>query len=160
RTAVREFGAPASLVGVLARGLPLAELAVAALLFYGPTRTVGGAGALGLLVVFSAAIAVRLAHGNAPDPRRRCGAASTPRRVHRRRVSLRRPDLGVYAQSGDTLVESFDRAHPRTGDPAGRATDGPRPGAGPAIRASAGSWTFHRVPATSTTARQVNSTRP
>lgn len=67
RTAVREFGAPASLVGVLALGLPLAELTVAALLLYGPTRTVGGAGAIGLLVVFSAAIAVRLAHGNAPD---------------------------------------------------------------------------------------------
>jgi thiol-disulfide isomerase/thioredoxin len=67
RTAVREFGAPASLVRFLAIVLPLAELTVAALLIHAATRTVGGAGALGLLVVFSAAISVRLARGDAPD---------------------------------------------------------------------------------------------
>ncbi len=67
RTTVREFGAPASLVRLLALGLPLAELTVAALLVPGPTRTIGSAGGLGLLIVFSAAIAVRLARGNAPD---------------------------------------------------------------------------------------------
>ena len=67
RTAVREFGAPASLAPFLAFGLPLAELVVAALILNGPMRTVGSAGALGLLIIFSAAIAVRLARGDAPD---------------------------------------------------------------------------------------------
>ena len=67
RTAVREFGAPAGLVPSMAFGLPLAELVVAALILNGPTRTSGAAGALGLLIVFSAAITVRLARGDAPD---------------------------------------------------------------------------------------------
>jgi thiol-disulfide isomerase/thioredoxin len=67
RKALREFGAPASLVSLLVFGLPLAELVVAALILNGPTRTAGGAGALGLLIIFSAAIAVRLARGDAPD---------------------------------------------------------------------------------------------
>ncbi len=67
RTAVGEFGAPASLVRSLAVVIPLAELVVAVLLVYGPTRTIGGVGALGLLALFSGAIAVRLARGQAPD---------------------------------------------------------------------------------------------
>jgi len=67
RTAVREFGAPVSLAGLLAIGVPIVELIVAALLLYGPSRAVGGAGAIGLLVIFSAAIALRLARGSAPD---------------------------------------------------------------------------------------------
>ena len=67
QVAVREFGAPKRLVRILAFGLPFAELAVAALLLYGPTRAVGGAGALALLALFSAAIAVSLARGRAPD---------------------------------------------------------------------------------------------
>ena len=67
RFAVREFGAPIALVRPLAIGLPLAELAVAALLLYGPTRAVGGAGGLALLAVFAAAITVSLARGRAPD---------------------------------------------------------------------------------------------
>ena len=67
RLAVREFGAPAILVRPLTLGLPLAELAVAALLLYGPTRAVGGAGGLALLALFAAAIAVSLARGRAPD---------------------------------------------------------------------------------------------
>lgn len=67
RTAVREFGAPASLAGFLAIGLPVAELSVAVAIVYGPTRTIGAAGALGLLLVFSVAIAIRLGRGSAPN---------------------------------------------------------------------------------------------
>lgn len=67
RTAVREFGAPRWLVGPLARVLPLAELAVAILLLPASTRSVGVAGALVLLVVFSAAIAMSLVRGRTPD---------------------------------------------------------------------------------------------
>lgn len=52
---------------MLALVLPFAELTVAALLVPGPTRAVGGAGALVLLGVFSTAIAVSLARGRAPD---------------------------------------------------------------------------------------------
>lgn len=67
RTAVREFGAPRSLVYLLAVVLPLAELAVAFLLLPGPTRAAGGAGALALLGVFTVAIAANLARGRTPD---------------------------------------------------------------------------------------------
>jgi thiol-disulfide isomerase/thioredoxin/uncharacterized membrane protein YphA (DoxX/SURF4 family) len=67
RTAVREFGAPESLGGLLALLLPLAELTVAILLLPGPTRAVGAAGALVLLGIFSVAIAVSLARGRTPD---------------------------------------------------------------------------------------------
>lgn len=67
QTAVREFGAPASLAGLLAFGLPLAELGVAAAIIYGPTRSIGAVGALGLLLIFSIAIASRLVRGSAPD---------------------------------------------------------------------------------------------
>ena len=67
RTAVREFGAPRSLVGLLAIALPLAELAVAILLLAVPSSPVGAAGALALLVLFSAAIAASLLRGRTPD---------------------------------------------------------------------------------------------
>jgi methylamine utilization protein MauE len=67
RTAVGEFGVPQGLVGLFALVLPLAELTVAALLLPGPTRAVGGAGAVALLGLFSAAIVVSLARGRAPD---------------------------------------------------------------------------------------------
>lgn len=67
RIAVREFGAPASLVGLLAVVLPISELAVAGLLVPAPTRAGGAVGALALLGLFSTAIAVGLARGRAPD---------------------------------------------------------------------------------------------
>ena len=67
RTAVREFGAPAALVGLLSVVIPMAELIVAVLILYGRTRAIGGAAAVGLLIVFSAAIALRLARGKTPD---------------------------------------------------------------------------------------------
>ena len=67
RRAVREFGAPARLAGLLAPALVLAELAVAGLLIPGSTAVVGAAGALALLLLFVAAIATNVARGRAPD---------------------------------------------------------------------------------------------
>lgn len=67
RRAVREFGAPGRLVGLLAPALVLAELAVAVLLIPGSTTVAGAAGALALLLLFVVAIATSLARGRAPD---------------------------------------------------------------------------------------------
>ncbi len=67
RHAVAEFGAPQALAGALAILLPLAELAVAALLIPTGTAVAGAAGAVALLALFSAAIAISLARGRAPD---------------------------------------------------------------------------------------------
>lgn len=67
RDALRAFGAPRSLVVPLALLLPVAELAVAALLVPTPSAVVGAAGALALLLAFSAAIAANLARGHTPD---------------------------------------------------------------------------------------------
>ena len=67
RKAVEEFGAPDFLAKPLALLLPAAELAVAATLLFASTRLVGAAGALALLAVFSTAIGVSLARGQAPD---------------------------------------------------------------------------------------------
>jgi thiol-disulfide isomerase/thioredoxin len=67
RKAVREFGGPVFLAGLLALLLPLAELTVAVALLFPATRGPGAAGALGLLALFSGAIAVSLARGKRPD---------------------------------------------------------------------------------------------
>jgi len=67
RKAVGEFGAPDLLVTPLAWLVPAAELAVAIGLLFATTRPAGAAGALVLLGVFSAAISVSLARGEAPD---------------------------------------------------------------------------------------------
>ena len=67
RHAVQEFGAPAALAGPLALALPLAELAVAVLLIPTGAAIAGAAGALALLALFSAAIALSLARGLTPD---------------------------------------------------------------------------------------------
>lgn len=67
RRAVVAFGAPERLAGGLALLLPIAELTVAALLLPATTALAGALGALGLLLLFSAAIALNLARGNAPD---------------------------------------------------------------------------------------------
>ena len=67
RTAIAAFGAPGRLVGPLALAIPVAELAVAALLLPATTRVAGAGGALALLAIFSAAIAVNLALGRTPD---------------------------------------------------------------------------------------------
>ena len=61
------FGAPEPVAAWLALLLPLAELAVAALLLTTATALAGALGALALLLLFSAAIALNLARGRAPD---------------------------------------------------------------------------------------------
>jgi thiol-disulfide isomerase/thioredoxin len=67
RKAVVAFGAPERIAGALAIALPLVELAIAGLLLPASTAAVGALGALALLGIFSGAIAVSLARGNAPD---------------------------------------------------------------------------------------------
>jgi thiol-disulfide isomerase/thioredoxin len=67
REAVVAFGAPEWSAPFLALAIPLAELAVAALLLFAETAVVGAIGALVLLAVFSVAIGVSLARGRAPD---------------------------------------------------------------------------------------------
>jgi thiol-disulfide isomerase/thioredoxin/uncharacterized membrane protein YphA (DoxX/SURF4 family) len=63
RTALSEFGVPGGLNGILAIGLPLAELAVAASLLAGSTARFGAGAAVGLLLAFSAAITATLLRG-------------------------------------------------------------------------------------------------
>lgn len=67
RAAVQDFGAPAALAGPLAVALPLAEIALAVLLIPTATAVAGALGALALLTLFSAAIALSLARGHAPE---------------------------------------------------------------------------------------------
>ncbi len=61
RDSLVEFGVPVRFAGISAIGLILAELTVAALLLPIATAWYGGVGALALLAVFSAAIAMNLA---------------------------------------------------------------------------------------------------
>jgi len=67
REAVAAFGVPEPVARWLAPLLPLAELAVAVLLLPTSTALAGALGALGLLLLFSVAIAVNLARGNEPE---------------------------------------------------------------------------------------------
>ena len=71
RTGTREgivgFGVPARMAGTAAVLVPVAELAVAALLLPAATAVYGSLGALVLLVLFSGAIAWNLARGRTPD---------------------------------------------------------------------------------------------
>ena len=67
KEAVVAFGAPARLAGALAITVPFAELAVAGLLLPASTAALGAFGAVLLLALFSAAIAITLARGETPD---------------------------------------------------------------------------------------------
>ena len=67
KRAVVGFGVAESLADGVALAVPVAELVVAALLIPGALAWWGGLGALALLLAFSAAIAINLARGNAPD---------------------------------------------------------------------------------------------
>lgn len=67
RQAVAAFGAPRPLAAPLALVLPLAELAVAVLLLPAATAAAGAFGALVLLLLFSAAIALNLVRGREPE---------------------------------------------------------------------------------------------
>jgi peroxiredoxin len=67
RTALSGFGLPDSMLRPVAVVLPLAELAVSVTLLVAPSAFWGATAAFGLVVVFSAAVAVNLARGNRPD---------------------------------------------------------------------------------------------
>jgi peroxiredoxin len=69
RQALTDFGVPPSLAGPLGRALPLAELAVAALLIPAATAWWGALAALGLLIAFTGGIVGNLAQGRAPSCR-------------------------------------------------------------------------------------------
>jgi peroxiredoxin len=65
--AAADCGVPEALAPAVGLGLPLAELAVAVLLLPSATAFAGAVGAVALLALFSAAIAVSLRRGRAPD---------------------------------------------------------------------------------------------
>src|SRR5262249_11738510 len=67
RKAAISFGIPEKLALPLGSGLPFVEMLVALALLPTNTAWLGAVGALGLLLVFAAAIAVNLAKGQAPD---------------------------------------------------------------------------------------------
>lgn len=67
RQAVRGFGVPAALAGVVGTLLPLAELAVAGSLIVSASARGGALGALILLGAFVVGIAAALRHGQVPD---------------------------------------------------------------------------------------------
>ncbi len=68
REAVRGFGVPSPLVGLVAGGLPFAELACAVLLVLpDPAATVGAVASLVLLGAFTLAVVVNLVRGNRVD---------------------------------------------------------------------------------------------
>ncbi len=67
RAAVAAFGVPGRIAAPVAVALPLAELGVAVLLVPASTAIAGLVGAIALLALFTGAIAVSLARGEAPD---------------------------------------------------------------------------------------------
>ena len=67
RKSMRDFGAPAFLAAPLALVLPLAELACAVALLFAASAVAGAEGVAALLALFTAAIALNLARGRAPD---------------------------------------------------------------------------------------------
>lgn len=67
RRAAVEFGAPDRLAGVVARALPVAEIAVAVALIPLFSARFGALGGAVVLLCFSAAIAIALAQGRSPD---------------------------------------------------------------------------------------------
>ena len=69
RRMVIDFGLPSRLASVLALAIPAAELLVATLLFVPASAYAGSAGALLLILVFTAAIVANLVRGHAPSCR-------------------------------------------------------------------------------------------
>jgi peroxiredoxin/uncharacterized membrane protein YphA (DoxX/SURF4 family) len=67
RTALADFGAPVVAIPAVSGLLPATELAVAGCLLVDGAARAGAVGALLLLAVFSAAIAIALARGRTPD---------------------------------------------------------------------------------------------
>jgi thiol-disulfide isomerase/thioredoxin/uncharacterized membrane protein YphA (DoxX/SURF4 family) len=67
REAANAFGVPDGLVGAVARGLPVTEIAIAVLLLPTATRWWAALAALSLLLAFCGGIARAMARGEAPD---------------------------------------------------------------------------------------------
>src|SRR4051794_4238047 len=67
RASMAEFGVPAFLARPMALLVPLLELACAAALLSVPAARWGAGGALAMLLVFTAAIAINLLRGRKPD---------------------------------------------------------------------------------------------
>ena len=67
REAARAFGVPERLADVVARGLPLSEIAIAVLLLPVAMRSWAALAALALLLVFCTAVARAMARGEAPE---------------------------------------------------------------------------------------------
>src|SRR5437667_11920412 len=67
RQALEDFRLPSLLIAPFTILLPLAELAVAALLILPTTVTLGAVGALGLLAAFIVLIGITLAQGRQPE---------------------------------------------------------------------------------------------
>lgn len=67
KKAVKDFGVPEGLAGILGTALPLVELAVAGSLLFISTSWFGSIGGLALLGVFTGGMAYQMAKGNAPD---------------------------------------------------------------------------------------------
>jgi len=67
RQAIVDFGVPRRFAPPVAVGLPLVELAIAALLIPAATARWGALAALGLLGIFTAGIAINLARGKRPN---------------------------------------------------------------------------------------------
>jgi thiol-disulfide isomerase/thioredoxin/uncharacterized membrane protein YphA (DoxX/SURF4 family) len=65
--AIEGFGVPPRLARLAGPLLPLAELAVVALLLIRPTAIIGAAGALALLLVFIGGVSYAMSQGRAPD---------------------------------------------------------------------------------------------
>jgi peroxiredoxin len=64
-----EFGSPARLAAPLAWALVCCELGVAVALLLGPSARIGGYGALVLLIIFGAAVAINVRRGRRPECR-------------------------------------------------------------------------------------------
>jgi hypothetical protein len=93
RAALGDFRVPRALTGPFTYIIPLAELAIAALLVPASTAEAAAWGALALLAAFSAAIAAALAGGERPD----CGCfGRTPSPVGRASL-VRNAGLGAAA---------------------------------------------------------------
>jgi peroxiredoxin len=67
REAARAFGVPAALAGVVGTALPLAELAVAAMLLPANSARWGALGSLVVLIIFALAIVIALVRGRRPQ---------------------------------------------------------------------------------------------
>lgn len=114
RAAVVGFGAPERAVGALALGIPIVELIAAALLLPARTAEAGAIVGIGLLIVFSLAIAVNVAHGRAPECH--CfgqlhSAPAGPKTLARNGVLMAAALLVLVGGGGPSAVAWIGRLH-------------------------------------------------